>query len=321
MRAGVLFSGFGGVEIGMLQAGITPAWAIEKEPEIAAVAQANFDHKIIVADILSIDPALLEKVDLVHASPPCLSFSIANAGALETEADLAMARKVAEFVRVQKPRFFTLENVRLYRKSESWLKIILPALFEGGYMVDASVLCAADFGVPQERWRFIVRAVRGGFVPWLPPAEPWRGWYQAVEDLMPGLPDGRFSDWQMAAMPEHLKTIIVAMSNMLARNEPPRAFIVDCQYGGDSKKEMRGLTIRTDGQPIFTITAGQNRRPIRAQLSTGRIVSMTPLALAQFQSFPRWYKLPENKILACKGIGNAMPALWYRKLAEGLIRS
>ena len=135
---------------------------------------------------------------------------------------------------------------------------------------------------------------------------------------MPGLPDGRFSDWQMAAMPEHLKTIIVAMSNMLARNEPPRAFIVDCQYGGDSKKEMRGLTIRTDGQPIFTITAGQNRRPIRAQLSTGRIVSMTPLALAQFQSFPDWYRLPENKILACKGIGNACPSLWYQKLAKNL---
>jgi len=375
--AGILFSGFDAVGIGMLQAGISPAWAIEKEPEIAAVAQMNLSHKIIVADILSIDPALLEQVDLLHASPPCPSFSIANAGALETEIDLALARKVAEFVRVLKPRFFTLENVRLYRKSESWLKIILPALFAGGYMVDAAVLCAAAFGVPQERWRFIVRAVRGGFVPWLPPAEPWQGWFQAVEDLIPGLPESQFAGWQMAVMPENLKTIIVAngyyenlvhraaeepiftitansnqaglkafivnsqqtnpsrpltvrdqddpmftiLSNMLAKNSPPKAFIVDCQYGGDPKKETRGLTISPDSQPMFTVMAGQNRRTIRAQLSTGRVVSMSVHALARFQSFPNWYRLPENKILACKGIGNAYPSLWYRKLAEGLIKS
>ena len=53
----------------------------------------------------------------------------------------------------------TIENVPRYRDSES-MKIIEEELKRQGYVYDANVYDAADFGVPQTRRRFIVRAVR-----------------------------------------------------------------------------------------------------------------------------------------------------------------
>ena len=357
----------------MSQAGIEPVWSIERDPAIAAVAQANFEHKIIVADILSVDPANLEAVDLLHASPPCPNFSNAKQDAVETENDIALARKVAEFVKVQRPRFFTLENVPRYRKSDSWLKIIQPALYEAGYMVHAALLNSADFGVPQTRRRFIVRAVRGGFVPWLPQAEPWPGWFQAIEDLISELPDSQFANWQWALMPEELKTMVIAngcyeklvsrlasepiftltansnqaeikafiinsqnmnssltvrgenepmftiVSNMLAKNSPPKAFIVGGQYQTANNAIRRIPQNRLSDEPIWTITASEHG-DTRVWLETGRVVALNTRALARLQSFPDWYRLPDNRILACKGIGNAVPPMWYQKLAEGLTR-
>ena len=49
-----------------------------------------------------------------------------------------------------------------------------------------------------------------------------------------------------------------------------------------------------------------------------RVVKMTPRALARFQSFPDWYKLPEKISLACKIIGNACPPLMYEVVARSL---
>lgn len=332
---GVLCGGFGGVEIGAMQAGLKSVWSIEIDPAIAEVAQKNLHHKIIVADILDIDPATVEQIDILHASLPCPNFSIAKAGGKETEQDIALATKTAEFIKVLKPQIFTLENVWLYRKSQSW-QIINDALTEADYWFDMAHVNSADFGIPQTRKRMIVRAIRGGFVPYLPQPEPWQGWHEAIEDLIPELPESEFALWQLARMPDELKTFIAPVNTenlQLRYTDDPmatiagghqhskyRSFIVDCQKNGTIKSNgLRGLTIRQSSSPIFTMTAMQNKRPVRAFLSQGKVVSMMPRCLARFQSFPDWYELPENNKLACKGIGNALPPLWYEKIARGLI--
>jgi site-specific DNA-cytosine methylase len=57
-------------------------------------------------------------------------------------------------------------------------------------------------------------------------------------------------------------------------------------------------------------------RPLRAWLSQGKVVKMTPRALARFQTIPDDYELPDSPGLACKGIGNAVPPLLYRNVIE-----
>lgn len=239
---GTMFSGFGGVDIGAMKAGLKPLWGIEYDAAIATVANQNLGGHVMVADVLDVDPSKLAKVGVLHASPPCPNFSVAKTNGAETELDIALANKVSEFIRVIEPRIFTLENVYGYRRSESW-RIINDALYECGYWVSMEHVNAADFGVPQTRKRMIVRAVRGGWVPMLPQPERWVGWYEAIEDLIPELPGSEFAPWQLARLPEELRTILLAQGG----------------YDGE-------VVNVSEDEPSFTITSNGNQTKLRAVL-------------------------------------------------------
>jgi DNA (cytosine-5)-methyltransferase 1 len=272
MKALIGFAGFGGPDIALREAGIETT-GIENDYAIAEVNRVNGGN-VIVADILSIDPADFIGWLLYHFSPPCPSFSVASQSS-ETNLDISLARKICEFIRVGRPKFFTLENVWLYRKSLSWL-LIWYTLLEEGYGVDAWNLNAADYGVPQSRRRMIVIGRRDGRRPAKPwPTysknpdmftRPWVGWYEAIEDLLPSLPETNFADWQIDRMPEKLQeTMLIGHSSQelgLARTDKPaftvttnsnrsRAFIINSQNASAG----RALTVREDKSPMFTVTA------------------------------------------------------------------
>lgn len=93
-----------------------------------------------------------------------------------------------------------------------------------------------------------------------------------------------------------------------------RAFIVE---GANARTEERGgLGIRGKHEPVFTIGASTSRAMPRAWLALGRVVAMTPRALARFQSVPDSYQLPERAGLACKVIGNGVPPLLVQRVLE-----
>lgn len=400
-----LFSGGEGVGVGAGTAGLTHLWGIEYDDDIANVARDNGFH-VITADVMSVDPATLETPDVLHASPVCKRASVANQsaelnedGTKEAPEDIAAGEKVAQFIEVMQPRAFTLENVFAYRNFKAF-KIICHALDRGGYMWDFDNLNSADYGVPQTRRRLVLRAVRGALLPNLPQPERWVGWYEAIDDLVPTLPESQFAKWQLARLPEAIKSFIspgvTAWTPPTEATEPiftiqssthglqSRAFILDCQkagdgwwscgscghrWGEDDKPAVcpncnqddigwieRGVTLRQGGAPMFTVTSGKNgKQPVRAFLvgtnandtsqakiyqdadepaqtvrtpgggrdlrawfSQGRVVAMTPRALARFQSLPDSYLLPDNKKLACTVIGNMVPPLLYQKIIEAL---
>ncbi len=357
----VLFDGFGGVNIGAEAAGVKVIRGFENDSSIASVSQKNLNHELVIADILHINPKDYEPTWALHASPPCPNFSIAKAGATETPHDAALGSKISEFIKTMLPKVFTLENVYLYRYSESWAQI-RDTLNQLGYWHDLAHVNAVDFGVPQTRKRMVVRAIRDGWVPQFPSPEKWQGWYQAIEDLIPTLPESQFAPWQIARLPKNyqdvvdtfiigqgfrarkiplgLRAFLMAgggntnlkdaepMRGVITNNKPshtvttlekggtfPRAFIINSQNSRQGGK----LTIRDDSQPMTTVTATSHKAQSRAWLSQGKVVSMTTRALARFQTFPDSYILPENKTLACKGIGNAVPPLLYEKIIRGLI--
>ncbi len=371
----VLFDGFGGVNIGAELAGVQVVRGFENDAEIAEVARKNLNHEIVLADILTVNPADYPKTWGLHASPPCPNFCLANAAGKESLKDIALADKISEFIKVMQPKVFTLENVYFYRKSISWNRI-RNTLNLNGYWHDLAHVNAANFSVPQTRKRMIVRAVHEGWVPHLPHPEQWQGWYQAIEDLIPDLPESKFAPWQLARLPKnfsevidsflvsqgdginvnkdnpaftitanrnqlHIRAFLMAgagntntkdgypMKGVIKDNDPsqtvtalqgggtfPRAFIVSSQNKSGNQK---GLLIQQEDQPMTTITASASKAQSRAWLRNGRVVKMTPRALARFQSFPDSYKLPERTIIACRGIGNAVPPLLYKKIIGGLI--
>lgn len=108
-------------------------------------------------------------------------------------------------------------------------------------------------------------------------------------------------------------------SYSIATGDGYKAFIVDDQHGGQLRGEDgRGLTIRQAADPVFTVQAGSNK-PARAWLEQGRVVAMTPRALARFQSIPDDFALPDSRGLACRIVGNAVPSLLAQRIGESLL--
>lgn len=93
----------------------------------------------------------------------------------------------------------------------------------------------------------------------------------------------------------------------------PPAFLVGSHYSQPNTVEHRRVQVRDADEPSFTITAG-HKGDKRAWLDGGRIVQLTPRALARLQSIPDEYRLPESNVLACYIIGNAVPPQMYRKI-------
>ena len=338
---GTLFSGGEGVGCGSRAAGLRHLWGVEIDDAVAQVARDN-GFGVGTADILKADPADYEPPTVLHASPPCPSFSVAKQGRRETNYDIKLAHATARFIQELRPHFFTLENVWGYRKSISW-DIIRDTLNICGYWFDLAHVNAADFGVPQTRKRMIVRAALGQMVPHLPPPEPWVGWYSAIKDLIPTLPESQFAPWQLARLELDSTTLVDSAGYLdgsgarvpVTRNadepvntvvanysrRPMRAFLVGGQFAApaDGSGEPRPVQVRIRDKPTFTVTA-VNKGDWRAWLAPGRVVQMTPRALARFQSFPDSYILPDNKVLACKVIGRAGPPLLFQKLIAQLLR-
>lgn len=372
MTYGSLFTGGGLACWGARAAGLELAWGVELEGKIAEVANANLGGHVLTANVLNVDPRRLEPVDALHASLPCPNFSVAKTNGAETALDIALAQKVAEFIGVLQPRVFTLENVPAYRHSKSWA-LIEQALYAHGYWLHVAVLNAADFAVPTTRRRLIVRAVRGGYVPQLPPKLPWVGWYEAIEDLIPELPESQFAPWQLSRLPKALSTMLVSSGGShfnsgekqvahfgpdqpamtvltgtgsrakallvgqggyrgeiaTAQQDEPaltvtansnqrdvRAYLVD---GANTHGVTRAPTTRSESEPSFTVlTSSEGRVNHRGLLEGGRVVRITPQALARFQGISDDYALPDDRTLACRIIGNACCPPVFEALYRGL---
>ena len=337
-----LFSGGEGVGIGAKAAGLDHLWGVEYDDAIASVARLN-GFNTITGNVM--DTALmmsLPRPDVLHASPVCKNASNAKADGEESPLDIATADATCAHISHFRPDIFTLENVYGYRTFEAFAHILI-CLKRNGYAVDYWHLNAADYGVPQTRRRLILVARLHGkprkpiathaepskITPLFDSRLPWVGWYEAIEDLIDTLQPSQFAPWQLERLPEEFQSSLVHASgtSMVTVNicEPsatlvsshktalPRAFILN----GTPNANTTSGVMRYDDEPAPTQgnTDRVGNQP-RAWLSAGRVVKMTPRALARFQSFPDWYVLPDKAKLACTVIGNAVPPLLYQRVIE-----
>jgi len=313
LSGATLFSGGGGADIGLSSAGLDVKWGLEHDEEIAQVARDN-GLDIHTADVTEVDPSWYERVDVLHASPPCPNFSVAKTGGEETDEDVSLAEATVRFADEIEPQLFTLENVWGYRKSQSW-KLIREDLQRSGYDWNAWKLNCADYGVPQTRKRMIVAARKGGPRPKKPPAthaenpssgglfggdlNEWVGWYEAVEDLIPDLPETELADWQKERLPDELtnKTTLCQDNSGLPtwslEKEP--ACVVTKQTGGnvnraiicDTQPNARGDN-REGQEPTKTVAADPAGGAPRAVLVQGMTSSNGEELVTRDGEAPMW---------------------------------
>lgn len=310
MKFFTLFSGFGGVDIGLSAACHQSVGGIEYDDKIASVARMNGLH-ITTANVLTAVPDDYPDFDWLHASPPCPNFSTAKANNEEQPEDIALAEAVARWIITKLPRIVTLENVYQYRNSQSWVTIA-QAMHNHGYLFNYWHVNMADYGVPQTRKRMIVIARRDGTMPQLPPAthaenpvnglfgtlQRWVGWYEAIEDLIPTLPDRELTN-------RHNRIDIKSI------NEP---VLITNQNNRETKEPQ---LVRLSGK--FSLTAQSLMGWRYVDNSKYEVKKVSDRCFARFQSFPDWYDLPDNKSLACRGIGNAVPPLFMQRLGEWIL--
>lgn len=273
--------------VGLQAAGYAPDTLVELDPAIAEVAAANHpDARVLVADVTTVDPRRFDRPALLWVSPPCTNASRANPARGETARDLALADAICLALRTLTPPTFCLENVREYRAFISFGRIVA-CLSDLGYQYTIAHVNSADIGVPQTRIRLILRAVRGGLVPHLPAPVPWQGWYGAIADLIPTLPESRFAPWQLARLDrltdhtlasdqrsntgQAVGTRAGGLPSLTVDTRPAhkiRAFLVG---GGNTQLSQVDSWPRGGGEPAFTVPAGNGGTSnMRALLVSGQ---------------------------------------------------
>ncbi len=316
----VLFAGGGGIEAGMVEAGIRPVIAVEFDPSkpdlsraIAKTHHHNFSEygcRIIQLTVQEVAQSgflgFPRRPDYLHASPVCANFSqahTAKAGkGIETADDLTAAIAVAEAIRQLQPRVFTLENVPRYRNSQSF-SIILDALELAGYSVTYSVVNMADFGLPQARRRLVLVASRGFRVA-LPTGTTPCGWYEAITHLIPTMPDSQLLPRQQQAL-----------EKFLAGNAPTPLLIERVGGRTQSKYKPGHLPCNTILRSHFTDHKGCNRSKFAdIWLPDGTVKSLSIEGAAILQGFPSWYEFPNETTTAGSIIGYSVPPSFATQL-------
>jgi DNA (cytosine-5)-methyltransferase 1 len=200
-----LFSGCGGMDIGVEAAGFRVALATDADATCAETYSQNFKGiPYVIGKIGSVSTeALLEagkvrpgEVDLLVGGPPCPAFSKSRFYLTEMPRaldDPVAAETIGGYLRVLKdvrPRAFMLENVKglAYGVHREALNYIIATATDLGYHVAWKVVNAADYGVPQIRERCIVVGSLHGPVP-MP---------IATHAKTPGLLDTNYKPWATA---------------------------------------------------------------------------------------------------------------------------
>ncbi len=155
-----LFCGAGGLSLGFSKYYgqlFEPVWANDFNKYAAKTYENNFGCKCTTEDITDIVENRIDeipKADLVIGGPPCQGFSLLNR---HRKDDLRkqLWRPYLKIVAHTGARMFVMENVPQLLGSEEHEEII-EAASSLGFKMSWAKLCAADYGVPQTRWRAFI---------------------------------------------------------------------------------------------------------------------------------------------------------------------
>jgi DNA (cytosine-5)-methyltransferase 1 len=309
-----LFTGGGGAELGAIQAGLTPIFGVEKDPEIAKVFEVNFPETLTInADIKRVLLGRMiefkDPIDWLHASPPCVRASSANNGK-EAREDIDLAQAVCRAIEILKPAYFSLENVRGYQKFKAFEKIEDWLSF-CGYDSITSIYNVANYGVPQDRYRLFLVAKKGKLNFFDLPKQKPMGWYEAIADLIPTLKPTGLTDSQK----ECLKSRGYDLENL-----PDLAIR---RNGHRKVKGIPAITICPADKPIFTILARSGKvRPSPKQATLiidGKPYEADTRCVARWQTFPDDYQWSGDLKLDTKIIGNAVPPKFFAQLIKEVL--
>lgn len=325
-----LFSGCGGLTLGLKQAGFRVLGAVEIDPLAVETYKAN--HKSVkvwkqdIRKVQAVDMARRLKLrrgqlDLLAGCPPCQGFSTLTTLNGHTDQDDPrndLVLQFLRFVRAFRPKAIMMENVPGLAK-DARLERFLSALTAMGYQCSYNVLDAAKYGVPQRRRRFILLAGYRKSISFGKPSpeirtvrEALRGLGRQVRhDPLHTLPQKRS---------EKVKRLIASIpKNGGSRLDLGAELQLACHQSCDGFKDVYGRMAWDDVAPTitggcFNPSKGRFLHPVR-----NRAISLREAAV--LQSFPATYSfsLKKGKCATAQMIGNALPPEFIKRHAENIV--
>ena len=183
-----LYAGCGGLSLGLIQAGWSGLFAIEKSP----LAFETLKYNLIDGELkgfnwpgwLECEPMpisrllgkhraklaeLKDEVDLIAGAPPCQGFSLAG-GRNRRDPRNKLVHEYLKVVKIVSPTFLLLENVKGFdvafkgrtarSRSKSYAKHVVDYLTQIGYQVKDKFIDCTEYGIPQRRSRYVLIAIK-----------------------------------------------------------------------------------------------------------------------------------------------------------------
>lgn len=341
-----LFAGVGGLSLGFEMAGFEVVLANEFDKSIAdAYIENRPGTKMIVQDItkLPIEETFgpyAGRTTAVIGGPPCQGFSQKGQRKSINDPRNFLFRYYYEVVRRVKPKYFVIENVpNLLTTEGGYFKEEIIDLFSGiGYAVSCGVLCAADFGVPQDRHRTCIIGRRGDTLVSLPePNGVHTTIWDAISDLS-YLESGEGAEIQDYRFPpqsayqrmlragsdelyNHVATrhskVTLERLRMIpperGREMLPAEHLTKSIYSGTWCRMKKDDIAKTITTRYDTPSSGEFTHPYLNRAITTR-------EAARIQSFPDTFHFFGTKSSQMKQVGNAVPPLLGKAVAERIMQ-
>lgn len=279
-----LFSGAGGLDCGLEQAGLRVVESYEFEKRACDTLAAVGTSNVYKCDISKL---LLEeqlKTYVITATFPCTHFS--TAGLRDGDELYLEAHRI---IRCLEPEIFVIENVPAMKKFD----IVMEAFTKmPGYYVSDFILNAADCGAPQNRKRLIIIGSKKKF------------------------------NWNFEPVPEnekkYLKDILEEGVDIpLSKGAMNRLNGVN---KGQWPAHIYDAKERDYGPTCVAHYAKDQGDQLTVDPKTGKVRSFTELEYGRLQGFPDDYPFMGGKTATLKQIGNAVSPAMARVIGKEILR-
>lgn len=301
MKVVSLFSGCGGTDLGFERAGFQLIWANDIDKDACNSYAANFWVPPNTGDVKKVTS--FPKSDVLVGCYPCQGFSIyGNRNENDPRNFLYM-----EFVRALhniKPRYFVAENVKglLFGYGSNLLKDMIVRYKKEGYDVTYKLVNAKEYGIPQDRERvFIVGTRTDLHEEYLFPEQthgPGLKPYATLNSAIGDLPKPKKGEVFEGSFSSHY------MSRNRKRGWNEVSFTIQAS-GRHAPLHPDGGKMVKVGKDAFKFGKAPNRR-------------LSYKECAAIQTFPSWFKFEGDMDSKYMQIGNAVPPLLARRIAESL---
>lgn len=339
-----LFSGAGGLDLGVEQAGFRTVAALEWNLDAADTMEKNFadlHSPVVRGDIMDIPTRDLlraggfrgrERPDLLIGGPPCTPFSKAGFW-LDWKRDgldptASLLQEYTRVLREAKPRAFILENVYALtfdnKASRPAFERLLREIDDAGYHCTWRVLNAADYGVPQARPRlFVVGVPKRNRLPELPAPTHGGTWERRSTGVVdrPHVTAGEALDG-LHTTPEPEEVVRGGYGHLLADIPPGDNYLHYTAERGHPdplfkwRSRYWSFLLKLDpDKPSPTIQAqpGPNVGPFHWDNRRLRVPELRRLF-----TFPDEFEFVGKRASVQAQVGNCVPPLLARRVAEAV---